>query len=112
MIMSLDVEALASQMLEAALPILNKGAQNATSFAKTEFRKIAETIVAIGEQLSAGEINERQAVLLLSMQTSASRNVFLTLQGLALLAVEEAINAALDVVKTAVNTAVGFALIA
>jgi hypothetical protein len=46
------------------------------------------------------------------MQTSASRNVLLTLQGLALLAVEEAINAALDVVKTAVNTALRFPLIA
>ena len=46
------------------------------------------------------------------MQTSASRNVLLCLQGLALLAVEEAINASLDVVKTAVNTALGFALIA
>jgi hypothetical protein len=39
-------------------------------------------------------------------------NVFLTLQGLALLVVEEAIDAALKVVRSAVNTAFGFALIA
>jgi hypothetical protein len=38
--------------------------------------------------------------------------VLLTLEGLALLTVEEAINAALGVVKTAVDTALGFALIA
>ncbi len=82
------------------------------SFAKTEFTKIAQTIVAIGEQVSIGQINEQQAGLLLQMQTSASRNVLLTLEGLALLAVEEAINAALAVVKTAVNTALGFSLIA
>jgi hypothetical protein len=110
--MALDVGTLATQMLSAALPILKKDAQDAESFAKTEFTKIAQTIVSIGEQVASGQINQQQAGLLLDMQTSASRNVLLTLQGLALLAVEEAINAALDVVKTAVNTALGFALIA
>ena len=110
--MALDVGTLASQMLAAALPVLKKGAQDAESFAKTEFTKIAQTIVGIGEQLAIGQINKQQAGLLLDMQTSASRNVLLTLEGLALLAVEEAINAALGVVKTAVNTALGFALIA
>jgi hypothetical protein len=45
------------------------------------------------------------------MQKLASQNVLLTLQGLSLLAVEAAINAALGVIKTAVNTAIGFALL-
>jgi subtilase family serine protease len=110
--MALDVGTLASQMLGAALPILEKDADDAESFAKVEFTKIAQTIVSIGEQLSAGQINQQQATLLLDMQTSASRNVLLALEGLALLAVEAAINAALSVVKTAVNTALGFVLIA
>ncbi|SRR5579871_226587 len=110
--MALDVGTLATQMLGAALPILKKNAQDAESFAKTEFTKIAQTIVSIGEQVASGQINQQQAGLLLDMQTSASRNVLLTLQGLALLTVEEAINGALSVVKTAVNTALGFALIA
>jgi hypothetical protein len=110
--MTLNVATLASQMLGAALPILKKDAQEAESFAKLEFTKIAQTIVAIGEQVISGQINEEQAGLLLAMQTSASRNVFLTLKGLALLAVEKAINAALNLVKSGVNTALGFALIA
>jgi hypothetical protein len=110
--MALDVGTLATQMLGAALPILKKDASDAESFAKTEFTKIAQTIVSIGEQVAAGQIDQQQASLLLDMQTSASRNVLLTLKGLALLAVQEAINAALSVVKTAVNTALGFALIA
>lgn len=109
--MSLDVEALASQMLAAALPILKQGAENAGTFAKTEFTKIAQTIVSVGEQFAAHEINEQEAGLLLDMQKKASQNVLLALQGLGLLAVEGAINAALGVVKTAVNTALKFALI-
>jgi hypothetical protein len=110
--MALDIENLASQMLGAALPILEQHAQDAESFAKTEFTKIAQTIVSIGEQLAAGQIDQQQAGLLLDMQTHASRNVLLALKGLALVAAEAAINAALDVVKTAVNTALKFALIA
>jgi hypothetical protein len=109
--MALDIGSLASQMLAAALPILKKDAQDAESFAKTEFTKIAQTVASIAEQLAAGQINQQQAGLLLDMQKSASRNVLLCLQGLSLLAVEAAINAALGVIKTAVNTAVGFALI-
>jgi hypothetical protein len=110
--MPLDVGTLADNMMGAALPILKKGAEDAESFAKTEFTKIAQTIVSIGEQVEAGQINQQQAGLLLDMQTSASRNVLLCLQGLALLTVEEAINAALSVAKTAVNTALKFPLIA
>jgi hypothetical protein len=109
--MALHVQTLASQMLVAALPLLKKDAQNAESFASMEFTKIAQTIVAIEGQLAAGEVDQQEAELLLEMQTTASRNVLLTLKGLALLAVEDAINAALDVIRTAVNTAVGFALI-
>jgi hypothetical protein len=110
--MPLDVQDLASKMIAAAVPILSKDAKNAEAFAKTEFTKIAQTIASIGQMLSAGQINQQQAALLLDMQRSASRNVLLTLQGLALLAVENAINAALNVVKTVVNTDLGFALIA
>jgi hypothetical protein len=111
MTMSLDVGALATQMLGAALPILKKDAQDAQSFAEVEFNKIAQTIVSIQAMLAAGQINQQQAALLLDMQKSASRSVLLTLQGLALLAAEAAINAALNVVKGVVNAAVKFPLI-
>ena len=109
--MGLDVGQLTNEMLAAALPILKKSAQDAEAFAKTEFTKIAQTIVSIGEQLTAGQINPQQATLLFNMQTAASRNVFLCLEGIALLAAEEAINAALNVIKAAVNAALKFPLI-
>ncbi|HZT36010.1 MAG TPA: hypothetical protein VFA15_08820 [Nitrososphaera sp.] len=109
--MAIDVQSLASEMLGAALPILKKDADDAESFAKVEFTKIAQTIASIGGQLATNQITERQAVLLLNMQKLASQNVLLTLEGLGLLAVEAAINAALGVVRSTVNTAVGFALL-
>jgi hypothetical protein len=109
--MALDAGTLASQMLGAALPILTKGAKDAESFAKTQFTKIAQTMVSLGEQLATGQVTQEQARLFLNMQTSASRTVLLALQGLALVTVEEAINAALNVVKGAVNGALHFDLI-
>jgi hypothetical protein len=109
--MPLDAGALASQMLGAALPILKKNAEDAQSFAQIEFTKIAQTIASIQEMLAAGQINQQQATLLLDMQKSASRSVLLTVRGLALLAAEEAINAALNVIKGVVNTAVKFPLV-
>lgn len=109
--MALDVSTLAAQMLGAALPILKQGAQDIEAFAKTEFTKIAQTIVSVGEQLASGQINQDQAGLLLDMQKHASRSVLLTIEGLGILAVEQAINAALNVVKGAVNTALGIALL-
>jgi hypothetical protein len=109
--MGLDGQQLATQMLSAALPILKSGAEEATAFAEKEFAKIAQTIVSIEAQVAVNQINQEQAELLLEMQTHASRAVLLALQGLALLTVEAAINAALGVVKTAVNTAVKFKLI-
>lgn len=108
--MALNVSQLASQMLGAAVPLLEKES-GAASFAKTEFLKIAQTMEGINEQKAAGQINPEQASLLLDMQTLASRNVLLTLKGLDLLAVENAINAALSAVKDVVNKAVGFTLI-
>ena len=61
--------------------------------------------------LRVGQINPQQAELLFDMQKSASRSVLLTVKGLSLLAAQEAINAALAVVRTVVNTAVKFPLI-
>lgn len=109
--MSLDIGSMAEQMLGAALPVLKTDGEDAASFAKTECTKLAQTLASLGEQLAAGQINQQQAALLLDMQKNAFRNVMLTVEGLGLLAVEAAINAALGVVKSLVNSAIGFALI-
>lgn len=109
--MALDVGSLASQMLAAALPMLKQDAANAESFAKGEFQKIAQTIVSIEEQQASGEVDQAEASLFLDMQKNASKSVLLALKGMALLAVENAINAALGAIKAVVNSTLGFALI-
>ncbi|MDP4220085.1 MAG: hypothetical protein Q8916_06770 [Bacteroidota bacterium] len=109
--MPIDVGKIAGQMLAAALPILSSGGANVKDYAETEFKKIAQQIAFIGEQYVAGKLTEAGAKALLEMQVNSGKILLLTIEGLGLLVVEQAINAALSVVKTAVNTALGFALI-
>ncbi len=109
---SLNVSELAQQMLAAATGILTGKAPGVLDYAKTEFEKIGNQCVLIGEQYAQGQLTEEGAQALLQMQINSSKILLLTLEGLSLLVVEAAINAALQVAKTAVNTALGVALIA
>lgn len=107
----LNINQLVKDMLAAAATVLKKKWGDAKPFAQLEFQKIAHTIVLIGEMRASGEINDKHALLLLDMQKNASRSVLLTIEGLGILAAEQAINAALAAVSKTVNTAVGFTLL-
>ena len=107
----IDVDELVREMAAAASGQLKAKWPAIKDFAENEFRKLGQTITFIGEKTAAGELTEDEARLLLEMQKNAARAVLLTLEGMALLAAEAVINAALDGVKGTVNAALGFALL-
>lgn len=107
----IDIEAVAKAMAAAAYKVLKKQAPEIKSYAQAEGQKLAHTIALIGERYAAGQIDEEHAKLLLRLQKNASMTVFLTVEGLGILTVEAALNAAFDVVRQTVNTAVGFVLL-
>lgn len=109
--MALNVSSLAKVMTEAAKGKLQDHWPEVKEFARAEAKKTAETLAMIERLALAGEINVKQAKALLSMQKNSALAVLLTVQGLGLLAVESAINAALGAVKDTVNTALGFVLL-
>ncbi len=109
---SINVGEVGTQMLNAALPILSQGGSSVKDYAEAEFKKIALQLEVIAKQTASGAITPEGAVALLQMQLNSSKIVLQTLEGLSLIIVEKAINAALDVVKTAINSLLGFALIA
>jgi len=108
---SLDVEQLVSEMAGAARGVLKSKWPAVQSFAESEFRKLGETVLLIGREVEKDEISEVEAESLLDMQKNAMRSVLLTIEGLGILAAEQAINAALEVGKPIINAAVGFALL-
>ena len=106
-----DVGAVLKSMSTAAAGVLQNKWPGIQSFATAEFEKIAQTVVSIGEGVAAGTITQDQAPILLDMQKNASQAVLAALQGMSIIAAEQAVNAAIGAVKGAINTFVGFPLV-
>ena len=107
----LNLGDLVKQMSSAAFKVLKDKWPSVKTFAESEFKKIAQTIVTIQKAKLAKEITKDEAKLLMEMQKNATRSVLITAEGLGVLAAEQAINAGLAVVKDAVNKAVGWTLL-
>lgn len=109
--MAVDIQGLVPDMLAAAAGVLRQKWPEARAFAQSEFTKYAEAVRLVGELYAAGEITQARAKLHLRFQKAAMANVLLTIEGLGVIAVEQAISAAVGVVRDVVNTAVGFRLV-
>jgi hypothetical protein len=109
--MSLNVSQLRRAMVNAAKDELGDKWPEIKVYAESEAKKIAETIKMIAKLTKDGDISISAARLHLNIQKNAARTVLLTVEGLGLLAVEAAVNAAVRAIRETVNTALGFALI-
>lgn len=109
--MGLNVSQLGKDILGAFKGALTEKWPDIKDYAEAEAKKMAQTLVMIEALKLSGKINNKQANLHVEIQKNATRIVLLTLEGLGVLAVEAAINAALGVVKDTVNSALGFALL-
>ncbi|MFQ5844714.1 MAG: hypothetical protein ACE5JG_06965 [Planctomycetota bacterium] len=109
--MSLSAGTVARDMIRAAAGALEDRWPDARLFAETELRKLAQSLVMLARGVAKGSITPKAARALLEMNKNSARTVILTVEGLGLLAVEAALNAALKVVRDAVNTAAGFRLL-
>jgi hypothetical protein len=109
--MSLNPQDLIGPVLGAVKPALGKAWSDVEPFAATEATKLAHTLANIAALKANNQINEDQASALLDMQKQAMQSVLLAVEGIGLIAAQNAINAALGAIKDVVNKALGFALI-
>ena len=109
--MTINTVELAADMLSAMKGVLSDKWPQIKEYGESEAQKLAHSLTQIHTMSLAGDIDEEEAVMQLRIQKNASETVLLTLTGLSALAAEQAINAALNVVRDTVNTALGFALI-
>jgi hypothetical protein len=107
----IDVGSLVADMLSAAEKVLKVHWNDVRPFAETEMQKLAATAVLIEAGHTADKLNEAQAKILLRMQANASQAVLTAVETVGMIAAQDAINAAIQVLAQAVNTAVGFALL-
>jgi hypothetical protein len=109
--MAIDISNLIPKMLGAAQKVLVASWDEAKDYAETEFKKFSISLEDIGKLYAEGRISEQRAKLHIEFQKNAMQTVLLTIEGLGIIAVQNAINAAIDVVKDTVNRAIGFTLL-
>ena len=108
---NIDLSKLSTDMLAAIKGPLTEHWKEAKPFAEKEIKSFAANLKLIEDLKAKGKITEEQARLSVDIQKSAMRISLLTVQGLALLAVEAAINAAIDMVRSTINTALGWSIL-
>jgi hypothetical protein len=106
-----DFKAVGDDAFAAAAAALKGHVDKAHPFLEAEARKLAETGRQIVEGRASGDINEAQAKILLRMQGNASQAVLTTVQTISMIAAQDAINAALGVIRGAVNKAIGISFL-
>ena len=109
--MNFDIDAVVETMLKAAAEPLQKYWKTAEPVAKGEFTKIAQLVEQIATERTTQTITKEDAVDRLEMAKDAAKCALDTQIGLATIAAEDAINAALGSVSSLVNGCIGFAVI-
>lgn len=109
--MALDPKDLVGAIVSAVKPVLNKYWGEVRDYAEAEAEKMAKTLATITALRTANKIDDQQAQALLEMQKHSMQAVLLAVEGIGLIAAQNAVNAALGAVKDTVNRAIGFVLL-
>jgi hypothetical protein len=106
-----DMNDLLDGMMTAARKTLNASWMEVKPFAELEFRHFTESLALISALKDGGRITEEQARLHMDIQRDASLSVLLAIRAMGKVAAENAINAAISVIRAPVNKALGWALL-
>ena len=108
--MAFDGEAFSNQMIGAGSQAFGEQWQVAKQFAEAEFKTIGKRLETIAEQTAQG-MDPAIAKSLFDAQVRTAIQIIAGATALTLLAVEAAINAILDIIRGALNEAIGFVLL-
>jgi len=109
--MALKLSDVLSPMLKAAKNSFKDSWPKVKDYARPELKKLAQSMVDITRLVVADKVNKQQAKALFNIHKNTTQMVMLTIEGLGIIAVENAINAALKAVSDVVNTASGIKIL-
>ena len=98
---------LVSTMVSAAKGSLGTDWIKVATYAESEFERLAASLANIAKLVADKRISGQEAESLLRIHRNTTMTVMLTVEGMGIIAVETAINAALGAVKDLVNGAAG-----
>ena len=106
--MELKLAELAATMIEAAKGTLGKDWSKVRGYAEPELRQLAQALINITRMAATRDVTAVEAKALLQIHRNTVQTVMLAVEGMGILAVERAINAALKAVADTVNAALPF----
>jgi cytochrome c-type biogenesis protein CcmH/NrfG len=109
--MSLDVEIIAKDMIAAAKVVVDQNWPATQEYFETESKMYAQRLASIAKMHANGIITEKRAKEHIAFQNEAWETTLLAVNGLSQLLIEQALNAAINVIRDAVNKAIGFVLL-
>ena len=99
------------EMSTAVQKVLKSKWKKVKPLAELQLKNIIHNLEQIAELKIQGKITEEQARLHLTIQKESIRTILLSFEGIGILTAEEAINSALNAVKTIVNKAIGWKIL-
>jgi hypothetical protein len=106
---NLDINKVVSDMLQASSAALIKGGQQASEYASHEYAQFIDDIEHVQTMAEQGTITAAEAQALVDQYKMSMQAVLLCVEGLGVIAVQSAINAALKVLNDAIAAALGAA---
>lgn len=106
-----EIEALLSDMVDATQRAVTTNWVAMKPFVELESRHLLESIANIARLKASGMIDEEQAALQLAIQKETYLSLLLTVRGIRKVQAENALNAGLSVIRSAVNTILGWSLL-
>src|SRR6266705_2595710 len=101
---NIDVQSLGTNILGAIKAKLETHWKDVAPYATAEAQKLATTAAQIQLGIADESISPQHAPILLQMQANASQAALTAVETVGLIAAQDAINAALDVLRQAVNS--------
>ena len=101
----LNIPELLDDMLEVAVTEFGSAYDEVKDYVKDEFEGYLKRTETLAKKVAAGDIDLEKAKLLLQIHVNSMKTVFLTVEGIGLIAAQNAINGAIGVVKDVVNAA-------
>ena len=104
---NLDVGKIVGDMVQASAGALAKGGSQATQYASHEYEQFVLDIEHVQTMAEQKTITDEVAQALVNQHKLSMQAVFLTVEGLGVIAAQNAINAALNVLNNALMAALG-----
>jgi len=103
---AIDYKKVSKEMLSAMQAALSGHFDDAKELAEDELEDFAKRSAVLTQKVADGKINRKQAEAILRIRRNAVETVLLSISGIGVIAAQDALNAAISVLKNAINSAI------